>query len=144
MTSGIQLDMFHCLTTHNLFCSMLVAVSASSVGPCVPHVCSRPVSPPLQQTCLDCCAAFMLPCHIASGVGHERPVSPGLALACRRYDIDLREERELALQRLSRLCHSGLFSITDFRWASAPTSAPTAVHTRACPEAVCLVRQAVG
>ncbi|KAK9829677.1 hypothetical protein WJX72_007299 [[Myrmecia] bisecta] len=32
-----------------------------------------------------------------------------------RYDIDLRDERELALQRLKKMCHSGLFSITDFR-----------------------------
>ncbi|KAL3161451.1 hypothetical protein ABBQ32_010335 [Trebouxia sp. C0010 RCD-2024] len=32
-----------------------------------------------------------------------------------RYDMDLRDERELALQRLRVLCHSGLFSILDFR-----------------------------
>lgn len=32
-----------------------------------------------------------------------------------RYDMDLRDERELALQRLRILCHSGLFSILDFR-----------------------------
>ena len=36
-------------------------------------------------------------------------------VACRRYDMDLRDERELALQRLRILCHSGLFSILDFR-----------------------------
>lgn len=29
--------------------------------------------------------------------------------------MDLREERELALQRLKVLCHSGLFSIIDFQ-----------------------------
>ena len=29
--------------------------------------------------------------------------------------MDLRDERELALQRLRILCHSGLFSIVDFR-----------------------------
>lgn len=33
----------------------------------------------------------------------------------RRYDMDLRDERELALQRLRAVCHSGLFSIRDFR-----------------------------
>jgi len=32
--------------------------------------------------------------------------------------MDLRDERELALQRLRILCHSGLFSILDFRSAS--------------------------
>lgn len=31
--------------------------------------------------------------------------------------MDLRDERELALQRLRLLCHSGLFSIVDFRSA---------------------------
>ena len=30
--------------------------------------------------------------------------------------MDLRDERELALQRLRVLCHSGLFSIVDFRY----------------------------
>lgn len=29
--------------------------------------------------------------------------------------MDLREERELAFQRLLRICKSGLVSITDFR-----------------------------
>jgi len=33
--------------------------------------------------------------------------------------MDLRDERELALQRLRILCHSGLFSILDFRSASS-------------------------
>lgn len=32
-----------------------------------------------------------------------------------RWNISLEEERELALERLRRLCHSGTFSITDFR-----------------------------
>jgi acyl-CoA oxidase len=32
-----------------------------------------------------------------------------------RYDVDLREERELALARLKLLCDSHLFSVTDFR-----------------------------
>ena len=41
-----------------------------------------------------------------------------LTFVCRRYDMDLRDERELALQRLRILCHSGLFSILDFRSAS--------------------------
>ncbi|KAL3161452.1 hypothetical protein ABBQ32_010335 [Trebouxia sp. C0010 RCD-2024] len=38
-----------------------------------------------------------------------------MMLPYRRYDMDLRDERELALQRLRVLCHSGLFSILDFR-----------------------------
>ena len=33
----------------------------------------------------------------------------------RRYDMDLRDERELAFQRLLCICQSGLVSITDFR-----------------------------
>jgi hypothetical protein len=32
--------------------------------------------------------------------------------------MDLREERELAFQRLLRICQSGLVSITDFRCAT--------------------------
>jgi len=32
-----------------------------------------------------------------------------------RWNISIEEERELALERLRRLCHSGNFSITDFR-----------------------------
>lgn len=32
-----------------------------------------------------------------------------------RYDMDLRDSRELALQRLSRFCRSGFVSVTDFR-----------------------------
>ena len=32
-----------------------------------------------------------------------------------RWNISLEEERELALERLRRLCHSGSFSIKDFR-----------------------------
>ena len=32
-----------------------------------------------------------------------------------RWWISVEEERELALERLRRLCHSGAFSITDFR-----------------------------
>lgn len=32
-----------------------------------------------------------------------------------RWNISIDEERELALERLRRLCHSGNFSITDFR-----------------------------
>ena len=39
-----------------------------------------------------------------------------MLLTYRRYDMDLRDERELALQRLRVLCHSGLFSIVDFRY----------------------------
>lgn len=34
---------------------------------------------------------------------------------CRRYNISMEEERELALARLQRMCRAGLFSITDFR-----------------------------
>lgn len=33
----------------------------------------------------------------------------------RRWNISVSEERELALHRLRALCHSGNFSITDFR-----------------------------
>ena len=36
-------------------------------------------------------------------------------LSNRRYDMDLRDERELAFQRLLCICQSGLVSITDFR-----------------------------
>lgn len=32
-----------------------------------------------------------------------------------RYDLDLRDSRELALQRLARFCRSGFVSVTDFR-----------------------------
>ena len=39
---------------------------------------------------------------------------------CRRYDMDLRDERELAFQRLLTICQSGLVSITDFRSALCP------------------------
>ena len=39
--------------------------------------------------------------------------------AARRYDIGLREERDLAYERLKRICQSGLVSITDFRCVSA-------------------------
>lgn len=38
-----------------------------------------------------------------------------LGFTCRRYDMDLRDERELAFQRLLSICQSGLVSITDFR-----------------------------
>lgn len=31
------------------------------------------------------------------------------------YDIDLRDDRELALERLKRFCQAGMFSVTDFR-----------------------------
>ena len=30
--------------------------------------------------------------------------------------MDLRDERELALQRLTKFCQSGFVSVTDFRW----------------------------
>lgn len=33
----------------------------------------------------------------------------------RQYDIDLREERRVALQRLESLCRAGFISVTDFR-----------------------------
>jgi hypothetical protein len=35
-----------------------------------------------------------------------------------RYDIDLRDDRELALRRLTSFCRAGFVSITDFRWAA--------------------------
>lgn len=47
--------------------------------------------------------------------------------------MDLRDERELALQRLRILCHSGLFSILDFRSASPLQAYP------ACANAYCLL-----
>jgi hypothetical protein len=34
---------------------------------------------------------------------------------CRRYDIGMPAERELALERLRRICEAGLVSVTDFR-----------------------------
>ena len=34
---------------------------------------------------------------------------------CSKYDLDLRDERELAMARLQAVCKSGLVSITDFR-----------------------------
>mmetsp|Transcript_18698 Transcript_18698/g.47219 ORF Transcript_18698/g.47219 Transcript_18698/m.47219 type:complete len:644 (-) Transcript_18698:24-1955(-) len=37
------------------------------------------------------------------------------AVCVPQYDVDLREERELALARLKLLCDSRLFSVTDFR-----------------------------
>ena len=30
--------------------------------------------------------------------------------------MDLRDERELALQRLTGVCHAGFISVTDFRY----------------------------
>lgn len=38
-----------------------------------------------------------------------------LDMCDRRYDMDLRDERELALQRLKGLFHAGLVSVTNFR-----------------------------
>jgi hypothetical protein len=35
----------------------------------------------------------------------------------KQYDMDLRDSRELALQRLARFCRSGFVSVTDFRHA---------------------------
>jgi acyl-CoA oxidase len=32
-----------------------------------------------------------------------------------RYDMDLRDERELALERLKGVCHAGFISVKDFR-----------------------------
>lgn len=36
----------------------------------------------------------------------------------RRYDIDLRDDRELALQRLTKFCQAGFVSVTDFRYCT--------------------------
>ena len=33
--------------------------------------------------------------------------------------MDLRDERELALQRLTGVCHAGFISVTDFRQVAA-------------------------
>jgi len=38
---------------------------------------------------------------------------------CSRYDIDLRDDRELALRRLTSFCRAGFVSVTDFRWAAS-------------------------
>ncbi len=43
-----------------------------------------------------------------------------VAVRSRRYDMDLRDERELAFQRLLCICRSDLVSITDFRSISCP------------------------
>lgn len=84
--------------------------------------------------------------HTALSAGRPTPrsvwvatgVAPlqGLCSACsrvrlgcnRRYDISLREERDLAYERLKRICQSGLLSITDFRCAcccSRPSLCPS-------------------
>lgn len=41
---------------------------------------------------------------------------------CSQYDMDLRDERELAYQRLLRICHAGFLSIWDFRCDSRRNS----------------------
>jgi hypothetical protein len=38
-----------------------------------------------------------------------------VAFIHRRYDMDLRVERELAYQRLLKICQAGFLSILDFR-----------------------------
>lgn len=43
--------------------------------------------------------------------------APIHACVCRRYDIDLRDDRELAYQRLKKFCMAGFVSVTDFRCA---------------------------
>jgi hypothetical protein len=43
-------------------------------------------------------------------------MAPIHACVCRRYDIDLRDDRELAYQRLKKFCMAGFVSVTDFRW----------------------------
>ena len=58
----------------------------------------------------------------------NRAEKRGRRLFCRRYDISLKEERELALRRLELLCHSGLFSVTDFR--CAPQSSARLANSR--------------
>jgi len=38
-----------------------------------------------------------------------------LVADCRRFDMDLRDERDLAYQRLLKICQAGFLSIYDFR-----------------------------
>lgn len=62
--------------------------------------------------------------------GRMVPDSAAARPPCRRrYDMDLRDERELALQRLTKFCRAGFVSVTDFRWqahaaAAMPHAAP--------------------
>ena len=66
---------------------------------------------------MSSCQWFML------GVGYtpscaqfcDGRVAAPLCDADRRYDISLREERWLALERLRRICLAGLVSVQDFR-----------------------------
>lgn len=53
----------------------------------------------------------------AASASPHHPLHTHVRAALRpyRYDLDLRDARELALQRLSRFCRSGFVSITDFR-----------------------------
>ena len=41
--------------------------------------------------------------------------APDCKCFCRRYDMDLRDERELAYQKLLRICQAGFLSIMDFK-----------------------------
>lgn len=43
-----------------------------------------------------------------------------------RYDIDLRDDRELALERLTKFCRAGFVSVADFRCVVQP---PTIVSS---------------
>ena len=63
-------------------------------------------------------------------IPHQWISKRAVMLPYRRYDMDLRDERELALQRLRVLCHSGLFSILDFRQATALSQHETALRQR--------------
>jgi hypothetical protein len=56
------------------------------------------------------------------------PTRP-LPLLIRRYDIDLRDDRELALRRLTSFCRAGFVSVTDFRSAVPPSRCTPAL----CP-----------
>lgn len=52
---------------------------------------------------------------VASTMNRTATTCPACFLLVLRYDMDLRDSRELALQRLSRFCRSGFVSVTDFR-----------------------------
>jgi hypothetical protein len=64
-------------------------------------------------------------CHLSRGIAHNVvsssvlldtvPCQTALWRMRREYDIDLRKEREVALQRLQALCRAGFVSVLDFR-----------------------------
>lgn len=59
------------------------------------------------------------PCSCMHGPSAWHAAAAFLCSGRRRYDIDLRDDRELALERLKRVCQSGFFSVTDFKCVRA-------------------------